>query len=1447
MGAPPAGPLSTASVVLADWDAGWARPELLAAAVNAATPQTPSRVSARRCARAGTPDEAEPAAGAGLEGVGEADVASEAAAMPQRAATSHDGAHPPACAAARTGTAGLPRLTCRARVFATAELGCAKCRMSSGGCGNCRAWLAERGARLAAGETHDSLWRAAVAARRRERAAPAAGDTAAQAAFDAGACKRRARAVALALRAALLGDVRKEADRLAASGVDLSGVAIELRLCGGDMRGAGELPQVVAAWPHCPRTADCTQRPATVMRRATDGDEGVEEEVVLAGPPAAGCSALARAVGVLADLAWAMCAALRKEGAVPSEDTHDDSKAEGEQATLKAEDHHAPSATVEAAAAAEESLPPPGTWVRVFWETDSEWYVGLVQTDPRTGYYRVFYPEDGHFINHRPTERWEALSELPAAQHAPPPVGEEVWVWEGGQWQAGVVSAIARDGDGDGDGACSVKYADGGREASHPPGFMHTVFDPAEDNTVDEGDAPHAYGRSALKVFEWSWDVVFARARAILAALPAEQRTLQSVEELSLRGVVRASATHAPLLAEAVGGWCAAGAEAKLDGWGGARAATLAHSLLRFLQSGGAGATAARMPIGARAWGGILPLPGDNLNAGLEGAQPLREARDDTAFVAAYLAPGERDARYVLLPPRRADVDPSHALVLVRADATTLLRQSRLMRDAPVFFVTGEEVPRPPAAWLRPHRPLLAAQVGAHMELGAGAHEEALVCRLYERDTSAVLDLPAYVYERCGLEPPVAPPPLAPAGKFALLDLFAGVGGLAAGALDAGCFDGERMCFVEKDERLTQVLRQLFPDAAKAKLVTRGDVNAFLLEVADAQVRRRQRCQSGALANPSSLEEGPSAAPRTALAQLLRGGGGGARAAAEHVAEWSAQRRLVLAAGPPCPGFSGLNQHPDGVNAIEARAGVAALADAVELLRPEYVVMENVLELSAAFEEYLAAVAGQLLCVGYQLVAWQVHYASFGAASRRKRLFVVAGRSGAPLPAPPAPTHHGEALQGAGVRTVFVGAPHPELSEAAVAAMRAAERGEPSALAPLVTAAEAAAGLGRSGEPRGGGEIGRAHCPRALSDADTARISALPLAPGSCYADLPREVRDAYPIGRAEAEGPDGALRAKIVLGRVYADRLSPSFTKMFSTQGFVGRVVHWSEPRILTPAEAWRFLGFKREAIARLEGPLNTLYEAAANAVSPLATRAIFVAIGQAARGAAPAAGARGAAAPARVALPGTSRAATMWGGYAERPAGGGARRLAGCGGGRVAAGALKAKLPPGWEVFYEAIKSGKGAAEGREDIKVRAPDGTVYRSIVSAVRAIEAGHAGDAASAGAGGRRLSQKHFEGAHFLNALQEGLVAGSAVDARLVPVAFAGGGAGFAEQSDSDDDRGGDDGAGGEGGGGGCQSGGGGGGGLPLAAPPGGWRRRRGAVADVGGGAPATKRPRCCHR
>ena len=189
----------------------------------------------------------------------------------------------------------------------------------------------------------------------------------------------------------------------------------------------------------------------------------------------------------------------------------------------------------------------------------------------------------------------------------------------------------------------------------------------------------------------------------------------------------------------------------------------------------------------------------------------------------------------------------------------------------------------------------------------------------------------------------------------------------------------------------------------------------------------------------------------------------------------------------------------------------------------------------------------------------------------------------------------------------------------------------------------------------------------------------------------------------------------------------------------------------------------------------------------------------------------------------------------------------LAGCGGGRVAAGALKAKLPPGWEVFYEAIKSGKGAAEGREDIKVRAPDGTVYRSIVSAVRAIEAGHAGDAASAGAGGRRLSQKHFEGAHFLNALQEGLVAGSAVDARLVPVAFAGGGAGFAEQSDSDDDRGGDDGAGGEGGGGGCQSGGGGGGGLPLAAPPGGWRRRRGAVADVGGGAPATKRPRCCHR
>ena len=1346
------------------------------------------------------------------------------------------------------------------------------------------------------------------------------------------------RAVARATRRALIGELAPE-DRtmLGAAGRMSDRVVLRLapdRASAASSDGSATSTTFVAI-PHCPRTADAVQFPATVLRARQDaarpcvggasgGDaaaSGVAEVIVHAGPPARGASAVARGVGELADLAWALCGALRCEGAVPRTDElpsarsprqetpHDVSQESPRMTPLSGDktaaqpltdpdaaggSHNARADTGGAAEdaseppqaerQAERPLPTVGSWISVYWEGDCMWFCGLTQhvhappDAPREEhYYSVFYPEDGQHVRHNAGERWTQLEGPPEIER-PPPLGSEIFVWHepSRRWRAGVVHNLpAVDGDcatGDlartGSGALAltlVTRCENGEEecVPLPPNVTWSEDDPHMNANIDDfqdGDARPASATSdrvggganqppqGLKnedtSWPWSWDIVLARANALLWALPPSKRTLchptreadGANDARSLQYVARKMHQQADLLAAALQRWCDVAREKGYVGWAGTVA--LHDSLLQFLLGGSkVGASAARMPAGAYAWGGLLPLPGDNV---------VLEHHDRIAppdvnggpYIAAFLPPGESETHYVLLPigtngrgtPVARDTTVSAegvnvedtrggtCLVVVRADATILFRQSRPLRDAPVYFVTGEEVLLPPARWLRPWKPFMTAHVASDSKLPKNV--DAVVCRLYEHDTAALLDMPAWVYERCALEPPRAegrPPSDLPgdaaasactapevgaarSSSFGIIDLFAGIGGLASGALGGKLADAAKVGFVEKDSRQVAVLKQLYPQSAANGLVGHGDANAFLVETA-----RALRVCNAALGESERDTLAPMSTPRTAITHALDEDSLGA--VALKAAEWSLAGELVLAAGPPCPGFSSLNQHPDGRSALEARSGVAALSDAVELLRPSYVIMENVLELSTTFEEYYAAVASQLLQSGYQIVSWHIHYGAYGAASRRKRLFMVAGRCGLPMPAPPRPTHHGEFLRGAAVRTPFKQATHPELGEDVLKAMSQREERERSAgqegeqdgrdvardegsevpwLKPLVTAAEATACLGTAGTPRRGGEEGPAHCPRQLSEADTGRLAALPLTPGSSYADLPREVRDKYPIGRAEKPGPEAEARAKIVLGRVYASRPAPSFTTQFSTQGFVGRVVHWSEARILTPAEAWCFLGFTREDVDKLDAPLNTLYECAANAVSPLATKAIFAAIrtalctaGDDHRDSASGfvqrarAGFRVANAPRRIDLRGTSRLATMWGGRAERPLSG-MRRAGGIRG--MSRHTLKAKLPPGWEIFYEPIKSGKGATEGREDIKVRSPNGTVYRSVVSAVRAMEAGEGAtnqtglDATKTGRS--HLASRNFEGSHFVKSLQDGLVVQGAIDARLVPDATA---------------------------------------------------------------------------
>lgn len=100
----------------------------------------------------------------------------------------------------------------------------------------------------------------------------------------------------------------------------------------------------------------------------------------------------------------------------------------------------------------------------------------------------------------------------------------------------------------------------------------------------------------------------------------------------------------------------------------------------------------------------------------------------------------------------------------------------------------------------------------------------------------------------------------------------------------------------------------------------------------------------------------------------------------------------VLCGGFPCQDLSlaGRREGLDG-----ARSGLWwRMRDAIEILRPTVVVIENVLGLAASGA--IDDVTGNLLALGYR-VRWTItSAASVGAPHRRRRVFIAATRSGPP-------------------------------------------------------------------------------------------------------------------------------------------------------------------------------------------------------------------------------------------------------------------------------------------------------------------------------------------------------------------------------------------------------------------------------------------------------------------
>ena len=182
--------------------------------------------------------------------------------------------------------------------------------------------------------------------------------------------------------------------------------------------------------------------------------------------------------------------------------------------------------------------------------------------------------------------------------------------------------------------------------------------------------------------------------------------------------------------------------------------------------------------------------------------------------------------------------------------------------------------------------------------------------------------------------------------RLAMIDVFAGAGGLSLGFEQAGFVPA---LGVDSDERARAAYAINFPEAAALA----GDV--------------------GGLSGGNLLDEA------------------GLRSCA------------VAVGGPPCQAFSvgGLRRPDDG-----RRELVAEFGRLVREIGPDYFVMENVPGiLTPAARPVADAFRGDMERAGYALAEpWLLDASDFGVPQKRRRVFVVGARRGLPLPRRPVPS-----------------------------------------------------------------------------------------------------------------------------------------------------------------------------------------------------------------------------------------------------------------------------------------------------------------------------------------------------------------------------------------------------------------------------------------------------------
>ncbi|KAL6697758.1 S-adenosyl-L-methionine-dependent methyltransferase [Trichoderma pleuroticola] len=325
-----------------------------------------------------------------------------------------------------------------------------------------------------------------------------------------------------------------------------------------------------------------------------------------------------------------------------------------------------------------------------------------------------------------------------------------------------------------------------------------------------------------------------------------------------------------------------------------------------------------------------------------------------------------------------------------------------------------------------------------------------------------------------------------------------------------------------------------------------------------------------------------------------------------------------VSGGSPCPGFSRLTNDKTTAAQRKNQSLVAAFASFVDLYRPKYGVLENVLGMIHKKESRNQDVFSQLICslvgLGYQTQFFFLDASSCGSPQPRPRIFVVFAAPGLELPTKPVQTHsHPPKTREIGIGWL------PNGQHMATREMPAATPFK------YISAEEATADLPPIHDAKPDICVAYPdHRSHSSTKMERARISAIPVRPwGMSFAQawygedkakggsgtMTAAERKLFPGTNEETDMSKQPLSVQPqsnAYGRMFPNKLFNTVTtRPTANDAKNGRLLHWRENRLISLMEARRAQGFRDEDV--LLGDPSNQYRIVGNSVA----RQVAVALG--------------------------------------------------------------------------------------------------------------------------------------------------------------------------------------------------------------------------------------------